>query len=104
MAWRFRNANWGDSSESIGKKNLHQKKPNVRNSAPRFHGRKWLRQFYERLGFWGSFCWKISILPLKVLVLGGGPRFRGVFFLGGGAANSIFMGAGILQNLKPHIS
>ena len=37
-------------------------------------GRKWLRQFYGRLAFWGSFCCKTP-MPIKFLLLGGGSWF-----------------------------
>ena len=41
------------------------------NFRPQFWGRKWLRQFYGRLAFFGSFCWKTPV-PIKILLLGGG--------------------------------
>ena len=35
------------------------KKPHVHDLfRPQFWGRKWLHQFYGRLAFFGSFCWK----------------------------------------------
>ena len=53
---------------------------------PRFWGWKWLRQFYGRLGFFGSFCWKKPHAHK-----GGG--FLG-FLERGGSANFIFMRTG----------
>ena len=38
---------------------------------PQFWGRKWLRQFYGRLAFFGSFC-RNTPMPIKFLFLGGG--------------------------------
>ena len=71
------------------------KNPHVRKISPVILGRKWLRQFYGRLAFWGSFCWKTP-MPIKFLLFGGGV----VVFLegGGGSANFIFMGVGIFPN------
>ena len=60
-------------------------------------GRKWLRQFHGRLAFLASFC-KENPHAHK------NPPFRGGFwgFLegGGGSANFIFMGVGILSELR----
>ena len=57
-------------------------------------GRKWLRQFCGRLAFFGVFCWKTP-MPIKFLLLGRGGA-RGFFGRGGGSANFIFMGVGIV--------
>ena len=55
--------------------------------------RKWLRQFYGRLAFFSSFCWKTP-MPIKFLLLGGGGCW--VFFEGGGwKCQFYFMGVGI---------
>ena len=67
---------------------------------PRFWGRKWPRQFYGRLGFFGSFCWK-SPVPIKFLLLGEGEVLG--FFRRGGVEVPIFfffMGAGIFLNMS----
>ena len=37
------------------------------NFCPYFWGRKWLRRFYGRLAFFGSFCWKKAPMPIKFL-------------------------------------
>ena len=67
-----------------------------KNFRPQFWGWKWLRQFYGRLAFFGSFCW-ITPMPIKFLFLGGG--CVGVSWKGGGrSANFIFMGAGMFSD------
>ena len=67
---------------------------------PQFWGRKWLRQFYGRLVFFGSFCWR-NPMPIKFLVLGG----QGFWGAGGvgGSGNYIFMGAGIFPT-EEHVA
>ena len=46
--------------------------PRVRHFfRPQFWGLKWLRQFYGRLAFFGSFCW-ITPMAIVFRVLGGG--------------------------------
>ena len=42
----------------------------------KFWGPQWLRQFYGRRAFFGSFCWKTP-MPIKFLVFGGGGFERG---------------------------
>ena len=46
---------------------------------PQLRGRKWLRQFYGRLGLFGSFCQEKTPMLIKFFVLGAGG-----YFLGGG--------------------
>ena len=67
---------------------------NQNNPCPQFWGRKWLHQFYGHLEKCVLSAGKT--LPIKFLVLGGG--YFG-FFLGGGGADLIFMGAGIFKPL-----
>ena len=55
-------------SQSQKKRGVH--KISARNSG----ARKWLRQFYGRLAFLGSFCWKTP-MPIKFLLLGGDSGF-----------------------------
>ena len=67
----------------------------VKVVCPPFSCRKWLCQFYGRLGFFGSFCKKTS-MPIKFLVLGGGGYF---WFWGGEVPILFFMGAGIFLTI-----
>ena len=64
---------------------------------PAILGRKWLRQFYGRLAFFGSFCRKTPI-PIKFLLSGGVLGF----FLEGGVEVPIlvFMGVGIFPTIS----
>ena len=65
----------------------------IKMFCPRFWGRKWLRQFYGHLEKCVLSAGKS--MSIKFLVLGGG----GILGLGGGSADSIFMGAGIFLSL-----
>ena len=70
-----------------------QKNPRVRTFfCLQFWGWQWLHQSYGHLEKLRSFCRKTS-MPIKYLVLGGGGYLA--FFLGGGTADFIFMGARI---------
>ena len=55
---------------------------------PQFWGPKWLRQFYGRLAFLGSFCWKTP-MTIKFLLLGG----FGVSWKGGVEVPILFLWA-----------
>ena len=49
---------------------------------PQFWGRKWSRQFYGRLGFFGSFCWKTPMPTKFWAFLEGGVEVPIEFFMG----------------------
>ena len=76
--------NTGGSRQSIRKSVMSIKIP------PAILGQKWLRQFYGRLAFSGSFCWKTP-MPIKFLLLGG---VLGFFRKGGWKCQFYFYGHG----------
>ena len=73
---------------------LYQKRPRVHKIVcPRFWGRKWLRQFYGRLGFFCALSAGKPPCPQIPSFFGG----RGLFWVfARGSASFICMGGGIL--------
>ena len=84
-------------SRRRGNRSISEKKPHLcKPFRLQFYGRKWLHQFYGRLGFFGSFCRNLHAHEI--------PRFAGGYFgfwwgRGEGAnfilwARGIFLGSG----------